>query len=100
MVPVTLNDSIGADDASLWKIEQYDDLKAAVECLDNREKLIIYLRFFHDLSQTEVAERLNISQMHVSRLQHKALKRLKELMTATGDEEEAQDRPKPSAHWQ
>src|SRR5262249_17779600 len=55
---------------------------AAVERLDNREKLIIYLRFFHDLSQTEVAERLNISQMHVSRLQHKALKRLKELMSA------------------
>jgi RNA polymerase sigma-B factor len=78
--PLTLNDSIGVDDISLWKIDQYDDLKAAVECLDNREKMIIYLRFFHDLSQTEVAQRLNISQMHVSRLQHKALKRLKELM--------------------
>ena len=79
--PLTLNDSIGGDDNSLWKIDQYDDLKEAVERLDNREKLIIYLRFFHDLSQTEVAERLNISQMHVSRLQHKALKRLKELMS-------------------
>jgi RNA polymerase sigma factor (sigma-70 family) len=44
--------------------------------------MIIYLRFFQDLSQTEVARRLNISQMHVSRLQHKALRRLKELLTA------------------
>jgi RNA polymerase sigma-B factor len=79
--PLTLNDSIGVDDTSLQKINQYDDLKAAVECLDNREKMIIYLRFFHDLSQTEVAQRLNISQMHVSRLQHKALKRLKDLMS-------------------
>ncbi len=96
MVPVTLNDSIGADDASLWKIEQYDDLKAAVECLDNREKLIIYLRFFHDLSQSEIAERLNISQMHVSRLQHKALKRLRQLMTATDDEEGARDQVPPA----
>ena len=96
MVPVTLNDSIGADDASLWKIEQYDDLKAAVECLDNREKLIIYLRFFHDLSQSEIAERLNISQMHVSRLQHKALKRLRQLMTAMDDEEEARDQVPPA----
>lgn len=92
--PLTLNDLIGEDDASLWKIEQYDDLKAAVECLDNREKLIIYLRFFHDLSQTEVAERLNISQMHVSRLQHKALKRLKELMTAA-DEQAGSENPSP-----
>jgi RNA polymerase sigma factor (sigma-70 family) len=47
--------------------------------------MIIYLRFFHDLSQTEVAQRLNISQMHVSRLQHKALKRLKDLMLDIGD---------------
>jgi RNA polymerase sigma-B factor len=83
--PLTLNDSIGVDDTSLRKIDQYDDLKAAVELLDNREKMIIYLRFFHDLSQTEVAERLNISQMHVSRLQHKALRRLKQLMTQADD---------------
>jgi RNA polymerase sigma-B factor len=83
--PLTLNDSIGVDDLSLQKINQYDDLKAAVECLENREKMIIYLRFFHDLSQTEVAQRLNISQMHVSRLQHKALKRLKDLMLDIGD---------------
>jgi RNA polymerase sigma-B factor len=86
--PLTLNDSIGVDDISLWKIDQYDDLKAAVECLDNREKMIIYLRFFQGLSQTEVARRLKISQMHVSRLQHKALNRLKELLTAS-DEEDA-----------
>jgi len=79
--PLTLNDSIGVADATLQNIDEYDDLKEAVECLDNREKMIIYLRFFHDLSQTEVAQRLNISQMHVSRLQHKALKRLKDLMT-------------------
>jgi RNA polymerase sigma-B factor len=90
IAPLTLNDSIGVDDMSLLKIEQYDDLKAAVECLDNREKLIIYLRFFHDLSQTEVALRLNISQMHVSRLQHKALRRLKELL-ADADKEAAPD---------
>ncbi len=78
--PLTLNDSIGANDTGLQKINEYDDLKVAVEALEDREKMIIYLRFFHDLSQTEVADRLNISQMHVSRLQHKALRRLKDLM--------------------
>ena len=79
--PLTLNDSIGIEDLDLSQIESYDDLKAALEELDNREKMIIYLRFFQDLSQTEVAKRLNISQMHVSRLQHKALRRLKQLLT-------------------
>ena len=79
--PLTLNDSIGIQDLDLNQIESYDDLKAALEELDNREKMIIYLRFFQDLSQTEVAKRLNISQMHVSRLQHKALRRLKQLLT-------------------
>jgi RNA polymerase sigma-B factor len=79
--PLTLNDSIGVQDLDLNQIDSYDDLKEAVAQLDNREKMIIYLRFFQDLSQTEVARRLNISQMHVSRLQHKALRRLKEMLT-------------------
>jgi RNA polymerase sigma-B factor len=42
-----------------------------------REKAIIVLRFFQDLSQTEVAQKLNVSQMHVSRLQRRALEKLK-----------------------
>jgi RNA polymerase sigma-B factor len=80
--PLTLNDSIGHQDLDLDQIDSYDDLKEALEHLDNRERMILYLRFFQDLSQTEVARRLNISQMHVSRLQHRALKRLKEIMDA------------------
>jgi RNA polymerase sigma-B factor len=78
---LTLNDSIGIQDLDLDQINAYDDLKTALEQLDNREKIIIYLRFFQDLSQTEVARRLQISQMHVSRLQHKALRRLRQLLT-------------------
>jgi RNA polymerase sigma-B factor len=79
--PLTLNDSIGVQDLDLSHIEAYDDLKLALEQLDNRERMIIYLRYFQDLSQTEVARRLNISQMHVSRLQHRALRRLRQLLT-------------------
>lgn len=79
--PLTLNDSIGTEDEDLYQIESYDDLKEALEQLENREKMILYLRFFQDLSQTEVARRLEISQMHVSRLQNRALRRLKEILT-------------------
>lgn len=80
--PLTLAEFIGDLDSSLQKIESYGDLKQAMECLEPREKAIIYYRFFKDMSQTEVAKRLNISQMHVSRLQQKALKRLKELLSS------------------
>lgn len=79
--PLTLAEFVGELDGSLQNIETYGDLKHAMECLEPREKAIIYYRFFKDMSQTEVARRLNISQMHVSRLQQKALKRLKELLS-------------------
>ncbi|MCL6519909.1 MAG: SigB/SigF/SigG family RNA polymerase sigma factor [Armatimonadetes bacterium] len=78
--PLSLSEFVGDIDGSLDNIERYGDLNQAIDCLDQREKSIIYLRFFKDMSQTEVAKRLNISQMHVSRLQQKALKRLRELL--------------------
>ena len=48
--------------------------------LDSRQRSIIYFRFFEEASQAEVARRLGISQMHVSRLERQALKRLKALL--------------------
>lgn len=79
--PLTLAEFIGDTDSALQKIESYGDLKQAIDSLEPREKAIIYYRFFKDMSQTEVARRLNISQMHVSRLQQKALKRLRDMLS-------------------
>ena len=42
--------------------------------------MIIYLRFYEAVSQTEIAKRLNVSQMHVSRLQAKALEKLRSVL--------------------
>ena len=81
--PLTLAEFLGQDDESLRRIEAYGDLRQAIETLEPRERAIIYYRFFKDLSQTQVAKRLNISQMHVSRLQNKALRELKRLMNAS-----------------
>jgi len=75
--PMTLAEFIGAEDEALQDINTFDDLREAIQDLDAREQEIIRLRFFGELSQTEVAQRLKISQMHVSRLQQKALKKLK-----------------------
>jgi RNA polymerase sigma-B factor len=78
--PMTLAEFVGGEDQTLKALQQYGDLNAAIEALEEREKAIIVLRFFQDLSQAEVAKKLNISQMHVSRLQHRALENLKKLM--------------------
>lgn len=75
--PMTLAEFIGAEDEELQDINTFADLREAIRGLDEREQEIIKMRFFGDLSQTEVAQRLQISQMHVSRLQQKALKKLR-----------------------
>jgi RNA polymerase sigma factor (sigma-70 family) len=45
--------------------------------LTPRERIVLYLRFYVGLSQAEVAKRLNVSQMQVSRLQHHGLEKIK-----------------------
>lgn len=78
--PMTLSEFIGGEDENLKKMLSHGDLAAALEKLEEREAAIITQRFFDDLSQAEVAKRLNISQMHVSRLQQRALANLKKLL--------------------
>jgi len=79
--PLHLRDFLGEFDACLMRIDEYQELMFAIGCLDRREQLIIRLRFWEGKSQTEVAEKLNLSQMHISRLQQQALKRLRELLS-------------------
>ncbi|WAA13815.1 RNA polymerase sporulation sigma factor SigF [Fervidibacillus halotolerans] len=76
--PITLLDQISDQNEEKWfdKIA----LKEAIEHLDDREKLIVYLRYYKDQTQTEVANRLGISQVQVSRLEKKILKQIKNRM--------------------
>ncbi len=72
----TLLDSLGGEhkeDAMLNRIT----LRDAMSKLDRRERKIIFLRFYRGLSQNEIAERMKLSQMHISRLLTGALKTLK-----------------------
>jgi RNA polymerase sigma-B factor len=75
-----LLDYVGADDAELALFEDKANLEAAFHVLDPRERIIVYLRFYENVSQTEIAKRLNVSQMHVSRLQARALAKLKQFL--------------------
>jgi RNA polymerase sigma-B factor len=69
---------IGDDDEELLRIEDRFVVNRALESLTSRERDILYLLFYVELSQAEIGERLNISQMHVSRLARTALNRLRE----------------------
>ena len=73
----TLADTVGVADAGLELLEDRANLEQAFGVLTGRERVIIYLRFYESISQTEIAKRLNVSQMHVSRLQAKALEKLR-----------------------
>jgi len=75
--PSTLGDRVGAADAELDGLVDRMDLADKVSCLEPRERAIIHLKFYADMSQAEIASKLGISQMHVSRLQRRALEKLK-----------------------
>jgi RNA polymerase sigma-B factor len=76
----SLSEYVGRSDAELERFGLRSSLEQALTLLPAREGEIIRLRFLQGLSQTEVAKRLGISQMHVSRLQHRALARLRKLV--------------------
>lgn len=75
--PITLLDQI-ADQDTKW----FDklSLQEAIRGLTERERLIVYMRYYKDKTQSEVAERLGISQVQVSRLEKKILHDMKEKM--------------------
>jgi RNA polymerase sigma-B factor len=60
--------------------EQRRVLAPAMERIDPRERLILHLRFFEGMTQTQVAARVGISQMHVSRLIRKSIDNLRQYM--------------------
>src|SRR5260370_28409810 len=70
-------DQIGGADPELERVEMRDVLDRAMEHLTPRERAIMAMRFYEQMSQSEIARRLGISQMDVSRLQRAALEQLR-----------------------
>jgi RNA polymerase sigma-B factor len=71
-------DTLGDVDAGLDQIENREALRPLLEALPERERTVLVLRFFESMTQTQIAERVGISQMHVSRLLAKSLTRLRD----------------------
>jgi RNA polymerase sigma-B factor len=71
-------DTLGDVDLRLDQIENRESLRPLLAALPERERTVLLLRFFESMTQTQIAERVGISQMHVSRLLAKSLARLRD----------------------
>jgi RNA polymerase sigma-B factor len=71
-------DTLGDVDLNLDQIENRESLRPLLASLPERERQVLLLRFFESMTQTQIAERVGISQMHVSRLLAKSLTRLRD----------------------
>jgi RNA polymerase sigma-B factor len=80
--PMPVSETLGAEDESLEGVEYRESLKPMLEQLPPREKKILMLRFFKNMTQSEIAAEVGISQMHVSRLLARTLAHLREGLLA------------------
>ncbi|HVM19351.1 MAG TPA: RNA polymerase sigma factor SigF [Egibacteraceae bacterium] len=78
-------DRIGEEDMRLDNLEYFASLAPLIEQLPERERTILYLRFFKGMTQSKIADQIGISQMHVSRLLTRILEFLREGMEGTTD---------------
>jgi len=70
--------AVGAEDPSYELVEHEATIGPAMKALPARERLILHMRFVEDMTQSQIAEKIGISQMHVSRLIRRALQEMRE----------------------
>ncbi|MFJ4206313.1 RNA polymerase sigma factor SigF [Streptomyces sviceus] len=74
----SLADALGSSDPALDTVVDRESVKPRLAALPERERAILYMRFFGDMTQSRIAEQLGISQMHVSRLISRCCGRMRE----------------------
>ncbi|TQF68314.1 SigB/SigF/SigG family RNA polymerase sigma factor [Rhodococcus spelaei] len=79
---VPLAETLGVEDDALATVEEFTAVGPALARLPERERTILVLRFYGSMTQTQIAERLGISQMHVSRILSRTLRRLRDELSA------------------
>lgn len=80
-----LSAALASDGDAFATIDDRAVVAEALEALDGREREIVYLRFFGELTQSQIAERIGVSQMHVSRLLRGAVAKMRERIDRPGD---------------
>ena len=71
-------DTYGDIDSNLGKVLDVETVRPLIAALPDRERTVVRLRFFEDMTQTQIADQIGCSQMHVSRLLAKALNHLRD----------------------
>ncbi|WP_372352554.1 RNA polymerase sigma factor SigF [Streptomyces sp. KL116D] len=74
----SLSDALGSVDPALDVVIDREAVKPRIAALPERERRILYMRFFGDMTQSRIADQLGISQMHVSRLISRCCERLRD----------------------
>lgn len=82
---ITFGDGLGSEDERYELVELDATIVAAIRHVPPRERAILHMRFVEDLTQTEIATRLKISQMQVSRLLRRSLEQLQALTRGVCD---------------
>lgn len=75
-------EALGDEDTRFALIDEQATVFAAAQRLPERERQILFLRFNQDLTQTEIAKCVGVSQMQVSRLLRRSVQRLREICLA------------------
>ncbi|MDX6697711.1 MAG: polymerase sigma-B factor [Solirubrobacteraceae bacterium] len=79
----TFADSLGEEDERFELVEYGATIAPTLKALPKRDQLVLHLRFAEDMTQSQIAERIGVSQMQVSRLIRRALARLRTVADAT-----------------
>jgi len=79
----TYADSVGTEDGRFELVEYEATIAPVLRALPARDRVVLHLRFVEDLTQAEIADRVGVSQMHVSRLIRRALDRLRAVAERT-----------------
>ncbi|MGV0791447.1 SigB/SigF/SigG family RNA polymerase sigma factor [Mycolicibacterium sp. XJ1819] len=85
----SIGDTLGDVDPNLDKVIDVVTIRPLIAALPERERTVLTLRFFESMTQTQIAERMGYSQMHVSRMLAKALRTLRDQIREQAVEETA-----------
>lgn len=83
----TLGESISENDKAMERVENHEMLRPLITALPPLQQRILALRFFHNMTQTQIAEQVGFSQMHISRLLSRALAQLRDGATHSSETE-------------
>jgi RNA polymerase sigma-B factor len=85
--PAPLGERIGEADLGFDTVEYGVAIEPALAEISERDRKVLHLRFVEDMTQSEIADRVGVSQMHVSRILRATLEQLRNAVDESGDEE-------------